>query len=131
MNNLLTNIKGYYYSFIKGIKNLWFWIPIIWGDRDWDHAYIENILYHKLVNTYNFLISDDAVSNWDVPEQDKAIRSLRICITILERRRQNFYVDLCANVYEEHIVKLSFEIEQRDEKLLGQLIGKYLSHWWD
>lgn len=131
MNNLFKNVKGYYYSFITGIKNLWKWFPVIWMDRDWDHAYIENILYHKLVNMYNFLISEDAVTNWDVPEQDKALRSLRICITILERRRQSFYVDLCANVYEEHIIKLSYEIENRDERLLGQLIGKYLSYWWD
>lgn len=131
MNNLLTNIKGKYYSFTTGIKNLWKWFPVIWVDRDWDHAYIENILYHKLVNMYNFLISEDAVTNWDVPEQDKALRSLRICITILERRRENFYIELCNNIYEEHIVKLSYEIENRDEKLLGQLIGKYLSYWWD
>ena len=35
-------------EFIRGIKNLWYWLPIIWKDRNWDHQYIFDILSHKL-----------------------------------------------------------------------------------
>lgn len=118
-------------TIILGIKNLWRWFPVIWWDRDWDNGYIETLLYRKLINTYNFFVSEDAVTNWDVPEQEKALRALRICIVILERKRTNFYVDICSNQYEEHIIRRSFEIEDRDQKILGKLLGKYLSHWWD
>lgn len=124
-------IKGYYYSFIKGIKNLWFWIPIIWGDRDWDHAYIENILYHKLVNTYNFFISKDSVTNWEVPEQAKSLQALKICIDILDRKRNGFYVSLVKDVFTNDNVKQIYDLEERDQKVFGKLFGKYLSYWWD
>ena len=118
-------------TFVLGIKNLFRWHPIIWKDRDWDHYFIEHMLYHKLIHTYNFFISEHAVTDWDVPEQDKALRALRICITILERRSDNFYLLICSDVYNMEEIKLIYEIEKRDQKLLGKLIGEYLNYWWD
>jgi hypothetical protein len=35
-------------NFIIGIKNLWYWLPIIWKDRNWDNHYIFEIMIHKL-----------------------------------------------------------------------------------
>ena len=31
-----------------GIKNIWYWLPIIWKDRHWDSHYIFEIMMHKL-----------------------------------------------------------------------------------
>ena len=31
-----------------GIKNIWYWLPIIWKDRNWDSNYIFEIMMHKL-----------------------------------------------------------------------------------
>ena len=31
-----------------GIKNIWYWLPIIWKDRNWDYNYIFDIMTHKL-----------------------------------------------------------------------------------
>ena len=39
----------YYHKYFKqGIKNLWYWFPIIWKDRNWDQDYIYEVLKHKL-----------------------------------------------------------------------------------
>ena len=39
----------YWYRNLKqGIKNLWYWFPIIWKDRHWDQDYIYEVLKHKL-----------------------------------------------------------------------------------
>lgn len=40
--------RYYWKSFKTGIKNLWYWVPIIWKDRNWDYRYIFDILEHKL-----------------------------------------------------------------------------------
>jgi len=32
----------------QGFKNIWYWLPIIWKDRSYDHRYIYTILQHKL-----------------------------------------------------------------------------------
>lgn len=38
---IITNFK-------VGIKNIWYWLPIIWKDRNWDSSFIFEILSHKL-----------------------------------------------------------------------------------
>jgi hypothetical protein len=35
-------------EFIRGIENLWYWLPVIWKDRNWDDSFIFTILSHKL-----------------------------------------------------------------------------------
>lgn len=115
----------------RKLKNLYRWFPVIWYDRDYDHAYIEHILYHKLVNTYNFFISDKAVTNWDEQHAAKSLKALHICILILERRLDNFYLKLCSDIYSFEETKKITGIETRDQKLLGYLLGEYLSQWWD
>lgn len=35
-------------DFKTGVKNIVYWLPIIWKDRNWDHRYIYTILQHKL-----------------------------------------------------------------------------------
>jgi hypothetical protein len=32
----------------RGFKNIWYWLPIIWKDRNWDSHYIFEIMMHKL-----------------------------------------------------------------------------------
>ena len=117
--------------FIRRIRNLIRWLPVIWKDRDYDHFYLEHMMYHKLVHMYNFFISEDAVTNWDEKGAAKSLKALRICITILDRRLNNFYVYVCPDVYDMRSVIRSHNIEMRDERLLGKLIGTYLSSWWD
>lgn len=48
--SLWWKFEGRYYhkDFIKGIKNLWKWFPVIWKDRDWDDHYIFEVLKFKL-----------------------------------------------------------------------------------
>jgi hypothetical protein len=31
-----------------GLKNLWYWFPVIWKDRNWDYHYIFEVMMHKL-----------------------------------------------------------------------------------
>jgi hypothetical protein len=34
-------------EFIRGVKNLIYWFPVIWKDHQWDYRTIYDILYHK------------------------------------------------------------------------------------
>ena len=39
----------YYHKYFKtGVKNIIYWFPIIWKDRNWDSHYIFEIIKHKL-----------------------------------------------------------------------------------
>ena len=47
---LWWRFEGRYYhkDFIRGVKNLWRWLPIVWKDKDWDPTHIYKILQFKL-----------------------------------------------------------------------------------
>ena len=40
--------RFYWINFKTGIKNIIYWFPIIWKDRNWDSHYIFEIMMHKL-----------------------------------------------------------------------------------
>ena len=105
------------------IRNLYNWFPIIWNDRDWDHAFIEYLLEHKLRRMYDrFSDPNKTIVNWETERGARALKALRICIVILDRRRNGFYY---SGIEE------SYEMEQRDWKLLFTLMEKYMRWWWD
>tara|TARA_R110000868_G_scaffold80443_2_gene228631 strand:- start:11715 stop:12350 length:636 start_codon:yes stop_codon:yes gene_type:complete len=44
-----NNDGKYLHKNIKtGIKNIWYWLPVIWKDRHWDSHYIFDIMMHKI-----------------------------------------------------------------------------------
>jgi hypothetical protein len=124
-------IRSFFLQIITGIKNLVKWTPTVWRDRDFDHAFLEYMMHKKMVNMYNFFISEDAVTDWDTAQVQKALKALKICITILERRNNSFYLDLIHDKMSYKEAEIVYGIETRDEKILGALIGKYISWWWD
>ena len=120
---MLRNIKYQIDRIYNGILNVIEYFPIIYRDRDWDFAFYETLLLFKLKRMYACLehsAADDLV--WA-----ESVKALRICITILERRKDDFYIDL---VYEESVEQV-IRVEKRDLKLLYTLLHKYSEYWWD
>ena len=120
-------------EFIQGIKNIIYWFPIIWKDRDYDHAYIEYMMEHKFKAMYKRFNDPNATYvNWETDHAAKALKALKICLIILERRREEFYI---TNLYNIHFdadqVKDVIDIEDRDWRILNRLIEKYMLYWWD
>ena len=112
--------------FIQGVKNLIYWFPIIWKDRNYDHAFIEYMLEHKLKAMYK-LFNDP-----NLRQDGKALRALRICLTILERRREEFYImELYSKYFDTDQIKCVMDIEDRDWRTLNRLLEKYMLYWWD
>jgi hypothetical protein len=126
-------MKHFLRDILQGTKNLIYWLPIIWKDRDWDHVYIERMLEHKLQRVYKrFSDPNETYVDWESESSNKALKALHICLIILKRRREEWYI---TNLYEHHFnketVKLVIEIEDRDRHLLYTLMDKYSELWWD
>lgn len=119
--------------FINSIKNLIKWLPIIWKDRDWDHAYVEDILLFKLNNMYKrFSNPDSTYVDWETDSTSEALKALKLCIQILERRRDNYYTEYwwSRGQTDEDLI-LSAQLEERDWKLFCLMMEKYFNYWWD
>jgi hypothetical protein len=73
-------------DFKCGVKNLWYWLPIIWKDRNWDHQYIFDILSHKLKAQSKYI--------GDMDTHTRAKRDAEVmmtCVRLIEKVQDEFY----------------------------------------
>lgn len=77
----------YWYRNLKqGIKNLWYWFPIIWKDRDWDQHYIYEVLKHKLKAQAKYIGDNDRHTR---AQQDA--RRITICVKLIQLCQDETY----------------------------------------
>jgi len=94
------------YRYLKyGIKNLIYWFPIIWYDRNFDHYYLSIILKHKLKDMAKFYNSPHAWGE-DAP---KLAEQMETCVTILDRIIEDDYNREGYDVHDEKWGELIFD----------------------
>lgn len=76
----------YHLEFIQGIKNLWFWLPVIWKDRNYDRYFIFETLKQKLKFQANYLKEKDSYVNclYDVSR-------MNLCISLIDKIQNETY----------------------------------------
>jgi len=86
--SLWWNFEGrYYHKFLReGIKNIIYWFPIIWKDRNWDHSYIYIMLQHKLKAQAKYIGSRDRHTR---AQQDA--KRMTICVNLIQKLQDDFY----------------------------------------
>ena len=85
---LWWNHEGKYYHkmFRIGVKNLIYWFPIIWKDRNWDDSYIFNIMKHKLTSQADYIGRRDFHTR---AQQDA--KRMRVCVKLMGLVQDEFY----------------------------------------
>ena len=78
--------KYYHKYFIQGVKNIWYWFPIIWKDRDWDGHYIYEVMKHKLKAQAKYIGDRDFHTR---AQQDA--RRMRLCISLIKKVQEEDY----------------------------------------
>lgn len=86
--SLWWKFEGRYYhkNLKQGLKNLWYWLPIIWKDRNWDQHYIYEVLKHKLKAQAKYIGDSDRHTR---AQQDA--RRMKICVKLIEKIQDDFY----------------------------------------
>lgn len=79
-------MKDFFKQTKQGIKNLWYWLPIIWKDRDWDSHYIFEVLKHKLKAQAKYIGDNDRHTR---AQQDAS--RMRICVRLIEKVQDEAY----------------------------------------
>jgi hypothetical protein len=78
--------KYLHLEFKRGIKNLIYWFPIIWRDRNWDSHYIFEILKHKLKAQSKY------IGGRDIHTQSKRdAEVMKTCVRLMEKVQDEFY----------------------------------------
>lgn len=69
-----------------GVKKLFYWLPIILRDRDWDHYYILEILKHKLKAQSRYIGNSNRFTT-----SLKESRNILICANLIDKIQEGFY----------------------------------------
>jgi hypothetical protein len=77
----------YYHKYFKqGVKNIWYWFPVIWKDRDWDGHYIFEILQHKLTAQAKYIGARDFHTRAQLDA-----KRMRICVNLIKKIQEEDY----------------------------------------
>lgn len=89
----------YYHKYFKtGVKNLWYWFPIIWKDRNWDSHYIFEVMKHKLSAQANYIGTNDRHTR---AQQDA--RRMRLCIKLMSKVQEEDYTMEYMDYHKDRI----------------------------
>ncbi len=90
MSNIITwwKSKGKYIGtdIIIGIKNIIKWFPIIWKDRDYDYAYIYNVLEFKLQKQAAYLKEKDRFES-----TQRSVERMELCVRLIQKIQSEYY----------------------------------------
>jgi hypothetical protein len=92
--------KGRYFhrDIAQGVKNLYYWFPIIWKDRNWDDHYIFEVLKHKLKAQAKYIGDRD----FHIRAQLDAKR-MRLCVKLIEKVQDESYEMEYMNYYKDKV----------------------------
>lgn len=89
----------YYHKYFKtGVKNIIYWFPIIWKDRNWDSHYIFEIMKHKLSAQANYIGTNDRHTR---AQQDA--RRMRLCIKLMQKIQDDDYAMEYMDYHKDRI----------------------------
>lgn len=139
------------YNFIESVKSLFYWLPVIWKDRNYDYSFIYDVLHHKLKAYANAYDKDDR-------------SRIKLCIDLIQRIKDEYYLleyldhavfegeFLISNISnldsyfakypliyknidkEEDLalqgIKISMINHERAKRLLYRILHENMENWW-
>lgn len=91
-------------DFIRGLKNLLKWFPIIWRDRDFDDSFIFEILKFKIQKTAIYIGTNDRHTT---AKRDSEI--MLMCVRLIERVQKEYYAAEYIDYMESEFEWLDIE----------------------
>ena len=78
--------KYYHKYFKQGVKNIIYWFPIIWKDRNWNDHYIFEVLKHKLKAQAKYISDNDRHTRAQLDA-----KRMRLCVKLIEKVQEEEY----------------------------------------
>jgi hypothetical protein len=100
-NTFWRKLPSWLKEFLTGCNNLIKWAPTIWKQRDWDDAFIFDVLQKKIEFQRKELVSANRHMNIDRDNRD-----MTLALNLLERVREEHYQLECMDYWNDDI---SFE----------------------
>lgn len=106
-----------------GLYNLWIWRKVIWRDRNFDYAYLYDIMEFKLDLLYKGLISYNNTSHDDY-------RYILIAKDLIRKIRDEEYLFI-DEPHSKSKIQNNIAKHNKAKKLLSKILEEKLERWWD
>lgn len=122
--------RYYHKDFIKGVKNLIRWFPVIWKDRDWDYRYIWDLNIQKLKFQSEYIGKND---NHTRAKRDAQI--MMTCVRLMEKIKDNDYEVEHQEYYNSNVTFIPKILESGekvytyDSKVISENFDEYFKKY--
>lgn len=122
--------RYYHKDFIKGVKNLIRWFPVIWKDRDWDYRYIWDLNIQKLKFQSKYIGEND---NHTRAKRDAQI--MMTCVRLMEKIKDNDYEVEHQEYYNSNVTFIPKILESGekvytyDSKVISENFDEYFKKY--
>lgn len=122
---VFSPLIGFIRSIIYGVRNLTYWLPVIWSDRNHHHCFISIILSHKLADMANSV--DSCGLSYGSSLRAKQMRE---CVCLLERMVSDAY-DSGEEELEAGRSLANRYFKKQDKDILFLRMSEDYLDWWD
>lgn len=136
LSTIVRNLSSMWSDITQGISNIIRWIPVIWFDRDWDWSHLARVMEFKL----SAMAKLEETYGHHVGSKRDAQR-MRVCVTLLKRLQADEYFENAGYRADQwpslptyrktQIARHAQVMRKKDLRLLGSILGKYMTGWWD
>ena len=122
--------RYYHKDFVKGVKNLIRWFPVIWKDRDWDYRYIWDLNIQKLKFQSKYIGKND---NHTRAKRDAQI--MMTCVRLMEKIKDNDYEVEHQEYYNSNVTFIPKILESGekvytyDSKVISENFDEYFKKY--
>lgn len=127
-NKWLRYVPIWLKMFFQGIWNIIRWAPTIYKDRNWDHAYITDLLQKKLEFTREELVNANRFVGVEAVNKD-----ITLALNLLERMRHSYYegemYDYIRKSYDWKPADVTGEYLTMETTILEDHLDEYLDKY--
>lgn len=75
----MRSLRGLVVSTFRNFRRIFSYIPVLWNNEDWDHAYLYEIERKKLKDMINYMTKNElSTEDW------RSIKYMKICVSLLD-----------------------------------------------
>ncbi len=102
-----------------GLQNIWYWLPVIWADRQWDQHFFIEILRHKLHAMEKFFETDGPMG---LEVRNRMSREIKYCRILAKRIVDNEYLENTLRYHEEIYGVAEMVWDRSNNELIGYAV---------
>jgi len=119
--------------FIKRVRNLIRWAPIIWRDQDWDYYYVYEIIETKIKHQIEHLKYGEKFSEID----DIRYQRAQTILKLIDRVQNEYYIELLFEttstgdlVKDRNTIEYYYNQHAKAKRVLFKMLEHNIEYWW-